>query len=206
MSGIPESFAESHLDRWGQEADGLTRDKISDTGTLKAEVLSYDQISHTALVRPLRAGYGDPIRVRVQTDYIGAVKGAGKATALTKGVVVDIEFVDGVAYGLYGQGHVTGATFTKDSHPGPAYAPWHQDGTGSVDVRELPDGRLGNARHESAKSEVSETNMGSKSTEDWGNDHVVAIGENITRAEEQLREAGNVIGIAAKLLSQEVRA
>lgn len=202
MSSIPESFKETHLDSYGLEADGLTRDAIANTGTLKAKVVSYDPLTVTALVRPLRAGYGDLIRVKVQTEYQGPVSGAGKAVALHPGQEVDMEFSDGVAYGLYGQGQVTGATFAKDSNHGPAYAPWQQNGTGWVIVHALPDGGLGNAEHVSATSQTSRTNMGSTSTEDWGNEHTVALGENITRAEQQLREAANVLSLAATLLKK----
>ncbi len=181
------------LDMRNAQAEGTAAAKVSEQGARRFVVQSFDQVSMTAKVLPLGGWETHPMTVRVGVHENGTIPGTGSAHGLKKGDHVDVLFPGGDAGSRFNNGIITHVWYTPKQNVAPAYAPWHQDGTGSVHVAATPEGTPGTARHEDAHGNVSETNFGRRNSEHWGNEHHVANGQNIPRAEVQIREAGAII-------------
>lgn len=201
FSHIPDSLADNLTDPLNRAYYQITQEKRADTQIESAKVISYDVKTHTVEVRLDRAGYGSPIRVKIQEHFQGKVPGTGHAHAFYVGEPVDVAFLSGGATGLYNSGTVVGVRYHhKDGHA-PAYAPWLQAASGTVVVHETADGKWGNAEHVDDNSNISRTTVAKTNVEDWGNEHNVVNGPNITRSEELTRRSATGVKTAASKLS-----
>jgi hypothetical protein len=197
---IPDSYYDNNVDRSNSVYLGINANKRADRQMEAARVVSYEPKTHTAEVIIFNAGGENTIRVKGMSHYQGSVPGSGEAHTYYKGQLVLVEFMNGSATGIYNNGTIVGTIYTaKDSHA-PAYAPFVQNGTGSVVVRETKEGKWGYAEHIDNESNISRTNVAKTNTEDWGNEHVLQQGPNITRAEEVTRRAGAGAAAAANML------
>ena len=202
MSMIGDFFKGPLVDPMNHGMYGVSQAKIEDTGTHYAQVRKYYPLTHTADVVFIgRAGYHpNGVRIKLQEHYQGPTPGTGEANAVYEGQIVDVVFIGGAATGIINHGAGGGSRYTyKDAHP-PAYAPFQTAGTGKVVVHPTKDGRWGNAEHTDSESNYSRTNVGKSNYEDWGNQHEVINGPNITRSEELTRRSAEGHHAAASRL------
>lgn len=202
MHTLPDYLKEPLVDPLAASPYAISQAKVGDTRSTLCRVISYDQISHTAVVLPLDSGPGPGITVRVGTDQQGTLTGTGTASALKPNNLVLVDFSGGHMGGVGNTGVARLAPYTPVDQKAPVYAPWHQSGTGTVTVHSTPDGGYGNARHEAEDSTISETQVGDHHIHHMsGSVHSVHEGPNITRAEQQQRQAADILALHAAKLS-----
>lgn len=175
---------------WGVE-------KTAEKGTHVARVVSFDAVGMRARVQFL--GSSGSINARVAVHYQGPKSGTGQAHALYPGQLVRVQFPGGIATGANVIPEVVGTVYTEKDHRAPAYAPWHQDRTGTVQVHGREGAAYGNAIHTNENSDVARTDIGQVDKEGWANEHDVINGTNMSVAEQITRESGqNLIRLAKR--------
>lgn len=197
--GLQLPLQDSFSQAWSKTAQSKTNEK----NTEPAQVISYDPLTHTAMVKILRAGYtAVGIRVRGVAHYQGADPGTGEAAAHYPGQQVDVAFLMGSSFGVFNMGQIVGTKYTHQDHHAPAYPPFSVAGTGTVKVYPNGNGGWGNAHHVDDQSNVSKTTVAKVNHEDWGNEHVLGNGSSKTRSQELTEKASaGILGAANTLLT-----
>ena len=196
---IHDEYFNDLQDRFGDTFRWANEHKVSNVKLEPARVMEYDPVMHNVKVVMLRSG-PDVITVKGAVHFQGSVPGTGEAFGYYKGQYVVVQFLTGQSTGLVNQGIIVGTLYTRNDSHAPAYAPWARKGTGSVVVHENTNGTLGYAEHIDAESNVSRTNVAKNNVEDWGNEHVLQNGPNVTRSEELTRRASLGANQAARML------
>ncbi len=192
MHLIPPSTKQLLVDELNQSAAGLAADQIDKVLTEFAAPIAgtYDPVNHTVDVIPLRGGSG-AMRVRVQTDYVGAKSGTGRASAVSSPDFVRLLYIGGIRTGRFCSAEAIGQAFSEEHKKAPAFAPWHQGRGGTVVVhpRKGAETTLGDAEYIDENSNRYATLIGQREIEDHGQETVTGMGQNITEGEVMMREA-----------------
>lgn len=194
---IPDHIRQSLVDVLGSSPQGIAGSKRVLT-VERCSVVSYDALTHTAMVQP--TGGGTPLRVRISTESQGVLPGTGTASSATPDHELYVLF--GQQGGLYNDGVVLGSVYAPVNQAAPAYAPFQQAGSGTVVVHSGANGSFGDAEHVNWETGArSTTQMGAHNLDLRNNKDTVIGGSNMPRAEEQIRLASELMASAADNLS-----
>lgn len=196
---MPQNRSEMY-DDLNSAAAGLARDRGGDGAIETAKIVDFDPVNMNARVQVLRAGIGS-VHARVSVKYQGPKSGTGEAYSFYPGQLVRVYVPNGVAYGTQVIPEIVGTVYTEKDHRAPAYAPWHQDGTGTVQVFGRKGAAYGNAVHVNQNSDVARTDVGQVDHESWANEHQVVNGTNMSVAEQITRDGANYLQQLARRYS-----
>lgn len=188
-------------DTFKQGPEGVLMAKhsgMSKTRQLGTVVKYYPGI-HQADVKLHNALEGDPIRLRVSTNYQTSQPGTGAAYSLYPGQLVEIEFINGNSDGIYAQGHIVGTVYTEQDRPSPKHPAIVGDGTSPVRSVVDPgkDGEIGNVEVVDSQSRTAIAITNEITKETWGNESEVIAGPEVTYAERKIKQTAAFTAMAA---------
>lgn len=208
MGGAMNSAPQDHMynplvDMQNKAASGWIGAKTADTRVMPAVVNAFYPDKMKALVTLVHAGLGspDPILVDVRVKQVGGAPGSGEAFELVVGHMVDVNFLNGSATGLYNQGTIDGQRYTDKDQTAPKSTTWlASGGKGRVYVDHDDDGNLATTEHHQRGNKYTVQSGDETHHKIKGSKFTVAGGDSTLRAEDITRKASEKMRLAVKKL------